>query len=110
MSDVLIRTSSSSSTRSAVPSASGAAPVGVASSSSSTGTALIGSHSSTAVPSPGRLAMVGPPPSSQASPCTIESPSPVPRPTPLVEKDGSTARASVASSMPVLVSRTGRRT
>ena len=36
----------------------------------------------------------------------MERPSSVPRPTPFVEKKGSTARASVASSMPVPLSTT----
>jgi hypothetical protein len=40
----------------------------------------------------------------------MERPSPVPSPTPLVVKNGSVARFSVASSMPVPVSLTERQT
>ena len=39
-------------------------------------------------------------PSCSAMPCTIDRPRPVPLPTPLVVKNGSIARCSVASSMP----------
>ena len=39
-------------------------------------------------------------------PKTVESPRPVPRPLPLVVKNGSNSRACVASSMPMPVSLT----
>ena len=44
------------------------------------------------------------PPDCTAKPWIIDRPSPVPFPTPLVVKNGSTARASVAESMPIPVS------
>ena len=50
------------------------------------------------------------PPDWRTSPCTMERPSPVPLPMPLVVKNGSAARASVASSMPSPLSMTARRT
>ena len=71
---------------------------------------MVGSHSSTLVPTPLRLWILSAPPSCDASPCTIDRPSPVPLPTPFVEKKGSMARASVASSMPEPVSDTESRT
>ena len=54
--------------------------------------------------------MLTPPPDCAVKPCTIERPSPVPLPTPLVVKNGSMAFARVASLMPMPVSATLIRT
>ena len=80
MSAVLIRTSSSSSTSRATPRPTRAAGPESASSSLPTGPVLIGSQSSIAVPLPGALSIVSPPPSCAARPWTIDSPKPVPLP------------------------------
>ena len=69
-----------------------------------------GSQSSTVVPSPGWLVMRIAPPDCAATPCTIDRPSPVPLPAPLVVKNGSAARFNVAASMPAPVSDTVRQT
>ena len=69
-----------------------------------------GSHSSTVVPTFGVLSMRSWPPDCAARPCTIDKPSPVPLPGPLVVKKGSVAFASVASSMPTPVSEMAMRT
>ena len=62
------------------------------------------------------MVMLVPPPSTESistwppdcftKPCTIDRPSPVPRPTCLVVKNGSNTRAKVAASMPWPLSRT----
>ena len=75
---------------------------------SATACAATGSQISAVVPEPGRLRSARRPCDWAASPCTIERPSPVPLPTPLVVKNGSCARARTASSMPVPVSATDR--
>ena len=69
-----------------------------------------GSQSSTVVPAPRRLVMRIAPSDCAARPCTIDSPSPVPLPTPLVVKNGSAARFSVCSSIPTPVSDTEMQT
>ena len=63
-----------------------------------------GSHNCTAVPTFGALSIRRSPPDWAANPCTIDNPSPVPLPGPLVVKKGSVALASVCSSMPMPVS------
>ncbi len=50
------------------------------------------------------------PPDCAAKPWTIDRPSPVPLPCPLVVKNGSVARFKVASSMPVPESATATQT
>ncbi|MOA54474.1 hypothetical protein D3C78_1780930 [compost metagenome] len=69
-----------------------------------------GNQSSAVVPKSFRLLRIKRPPSCSMNPCTIDSPSPVPLPTPLVVKNGSIAEASVTSSIPSPVSVTSRHT
>ncbi|MNF91998.1 hypothetical protein D3C84_746260 [compost metagenome] len=64
------------------------------------GLSATGSHNCAVVPTPFWLLSIRRPPNCSASPCTMDNPRPVPLPTPLVVKNGSTAEASVASSMP----------
>ena len=61
---------------------------------------VMGNHSSTVVPRPTTLWTRSLPPDCPVRPSTIERPSPVPLPIPLVVKKGSVARAMVASSIP----------
>ena len=65
--------------------------------------------SSAVVPTPTSLVKRKVPPDWTAKPWIIDRPSPVPLPTPLVEKKGSIARFNVVSSMPQPVSATRRR-
>ena len=69
-------------------------------------TVAIGSTSVALVPFPTMLVSCSVPPNCTASPCTMDSPRPVPFPTCLVEKNGSIARFSVSGDIPVPVSAT----
>src|SRR6185437_8929247 len=60
----------------------------------------------TLVPTPTSVSILTPPPDCLHSPSTWLRPRPEPRPTSLVVKNGSNARASTASSMPLPLSRT----
>ena len=60
-------------------------------------------HDRAGAPGRGCFRAGRPPPSWAIRPWTIDRPRPVPRPTSLVEKNGSTARASVSASMPTPV-------
>src|SRR6478609_6005990 len=91
-----MRTKSSSSTRSTLPVVLGSAAVAKVGAALSESSALIGSHSSTFVPRPSSLLSARAPPHWDIRPSTIESPSPVPLPMRLVEKNGSSARATVS--------------
>ncbi|MNV57788.1 hypothetical protein D3C71_1501360 [compost metagenome] len=69
-----------------------------------------GNQSSAVVPFSFSLLSMKRPPICSIKPCTIDSPSPVPLPTPLVVKNGSIADASVLASMPSPVSVTLKQT
>ena len=58
------------------------------------------------VPVPGTLSMRAVPPDWRANPQTCDRPSPLPRLSSLVVKNGSKARASTSAGMPVPVSAT----
>ncbi|RDI74538.1 hypothetical protein Gocc_1427 [Gaiella occulta] len=67
-----------------------------------------GNATRTVVPLPSRDSISTWPPLCSAMPYTVESPSPVPSPGPLVVKKGSNARARTSSLMPVPLSVTVR--
>ena len=72
--------------------------------------AVTGSHTSARVPRPTSLARRSAPCICTARPWIIDSPSPVPLPSSLVEKNGSVALRKVSASMPWPVSATTSRT
>lgn len=76
--------------------------------SSSVASEVAGNHNSAVVPSLSTLVSSSAPFIWTATPWIIESPSPVPLPGPLVEKNGSIALLRVAASMPWPVSETER--
>jgi hypothetical protein len=63
-----------------------------------------GSTSVAVVPFPTVLESCNVPPSCTASPCTIDSPRPVPLPSGFDEKNGSTARFNISAVIPTPVS------
>jgi hypothetical protein len=74
----------------------------------STTPATNGSQIRKVVPRPGSLSTMMCPPLCLTMPNTVESPSPVPLPTPLVVKNGSKTRAWVSAFIPTPESVTSR--
>ena len=80
----------------------------LATAATATGPSTVGRHISKHVPRPGALRNSTSPPAWVTMPCTVARPSPVPRPTALVVKNGSNTRAWTSGDMPMPVSVTVR--